>query len=93
MAFCMEWDLNLLLNNWIAVQMKRLKKFKASKALFLVLLPGYKKQFLSVVRKGKHILLIGFAISLQTFRVSLFKFSVLCFQFSFSVFCLEKLVY
>lgn len=58
MAFCMEWDLNLLLNNWAAVQMKLLKKFKASKALFPVLLPGYKKQFLSVVRKGEYILLI-----------------------------------
>nr|GMC49078.1 helicase and polymerase-containing protein TEBICHI isoform X1 [Ipomoea batatas] len=38
--------------------MKLFEKFKASKALFPVLLPGYKKQFLSVVRKGFYGLLL-----------------------------------
>lgn len=53
MAFCMEWVLIPLQNNLTAVQLMLLKKSKALKALFLLLLHGFWKLFHLAVRKGE----------------------------------------
>ena len=54
----MEWVLTLLLNNWIVALMKLQKKLKASKVLFLGLLPGSMKQLHLAVKKGKGVILL-----------------------------------
>lgn len=71
MAFCMEWALIPLLNNWTAVQMMLQRKFKALKGLLVELLPGFKMLSHLADKKGEvNLLLRNYSSKLNLFLES-----------------------